>query len=619
MENKTSRFGSFTRSAVWNVLLLILSSFVTASLSLLLAIGNGQQNMFFDYYRYPLTFLLNYLPVLLLEALLWCAAGRLWIAYLISGCFILLMSAGNYFKMVIRYEPFLFSDIYFIRTALGVSGDYGIALNTRLLLCIAALLAGTVFLFFLARRKPAVRTRILAAALLLLSLLPLWFVWSSDSIYSSSAIVQRDYDREMYKTASKGFLYPFIHSISDAFTSPPEGYDEEEVRSFLDSYADTPIPEDARVNIIAVQLEAFSDLRTMGIDGISEEAYRYYDELKKESISGTLAVNVNGGSTIDTEQCFLTGDYQYNKIMNTYPSFVWYLRNQGYRTVGGHPYYSFYGREYTNVYLGFEDYRFCSTYDGYPDIEQLSPGRNYSDCFFFDSILEQYRLLTEEGENVFSFNVTMQGHGPYSTEEYLFGDSWFRNEECSESTRCILNNYLGSLADTQAWLEPFLEALREDPRPVAVVLYGDHKPWLGDDSSAVTDLGIAYSSSDEEGFLNYYTTDYILWANDAARERTGNDFTGEGPMISTCYLFPLLFENLGWDGCGFCNYLLDRIDTLNVITSNGIYYEGSVFRTGKETLSDASAEALRRADAVQYFRLSVSRTEDLTGAVPQES
>lgn len=591
-------FRILTQNTWWNIALLAISSAGIASVSLLLAIGNGQQVMFYDYYKYPLTFMLNYLPVLLVQALCWCITGRQWAGFLLCSTIILGASAGDYYKLAFRAEPFLFTDIPYIDAALGIANEYRIMPNARIYLAVAAIAAGSTAMALLGRKKLRAKTRGILAVVLLIAVFPLWeWVYSSEEIYKSTYVVQRDYDREMYRTASKGFVYPFIHSIRDAFATPPEGYSKAETEKLLAQYPDNDIPEGKHVNIIAVQLEAFSDLRETGIDGVNDKAYAYYDALREECLSGKLVVNVNGGSTIDTEQSFLTGNYRYGKVRAEAPSFVWYLKNQGYHTTGGHPYYSVYRREFTNPLLGFDDYRLCDNY-AYPDLDTLPYGRNYSDEFFFESILAQYRELAENGEDVFSFNVTMQGHGPYDTEKALFGDSWF-DSDCSESAKCVINNYLGSLENTQRYLEKFLTALAEEKEPVIAVLYGDHKPWLGDNAAVAEELGINYNTGTEEGFYNYYSTNYLIWGNDAAKEACNNDFAGSGPTISVCYLMPLLFRETGWEGCGYANYLLERMGTLNVITSNGLYCEDGQFTVSP---SGAGFAALQEAEYVQFYR-----------------
>ena len=159
-------------SPIVNILLFLISAAGIAVFSLLLAIGNGQMNMFYDYFRYPLTFFLNALPVFLLQGLFWCIFGRLWIAFLLTAAVVLTASAGNFFKLIIRYEPFLFSDISFIGAALGVSKDYSLPLNSRFILMIVSVFLGTVLLAVLARRKSKSIYRIIAAALILFSCFP---------------------------------------------------------------------------------------------------------------------------------------------------------------------------------------------------------------------------------------------------------------------------------------------------------------------------------------------------------------------------------------------------------------------------------------------------------------
>ena len=64
---------------------------------------------------------------------------------------------------------------------------------------------------------------------------------------------------------------------------------------------------------------------------------------------------------------------------------------------------------------------------------------------------------------------------------------------------------------------------------MVIVLFGDHNPWMGDANSVYSKLGIDLDLSTKEGFLNYYATRYLIWANDAAKEVLGCDFQGEGP------------------------------------------------------------------------------------------
>ena len=81
-----------------------------------------------------------------------------------------------------------------------------------------------------------------------------------------------------------------------------------------------------------------------------------------------------------------------------------------------------------------------------------------------------------------------------------------------------------------------------------LAVFGDHKPWLGYSNSAYQELGVNLDTATEEGFYNYYSTRYLIWANDAAKEALGEDFVGEGPDVSSCFLMNLLFDLCGWQG-----------------------------------------------------------------------
>ena len=131
-----------------------------------------------------------------------------------------------------------------------------------------------------------------------------------------------------------------------------------------------------------------------------------------------------------------------------------------------------------------------------------------------------------------------------------------------------------------------------------MVVYGDHKPWLGDDSVTYSELGINLDRSTTEGFRNYYTTRYLIWANDAAKEICGSSFVGEGPDISPCYLMNELFSQLGWEGTAYMKFMNDMESSLPVINTSGFYLaDGEV----TDSLSGSLLEQKRMIDDVQYY------------------
>jgi hypothetical protein len=115
-------------------------------------------------------------------------------------------------------------------------------------------------------------------------------------------------------------------------------------------------------------------------------------------------------------------------------------------------------------------------------------------------------------------------------------------------------------------------------------------PWMGDGNSAYKELGVNLDVSTYEGFMNYYSTEYIIVANDAAKKVLGNDFTGKGPVTSPCFLMNLLFDEMGCKGPDFMQYT-DSFRK-NVRAMNDV---GVIASDGKFILCENLPEKLKKA------------------------
>lgn len=580
----------------WNWIWLFLSACGISGLSLLLGLGNYPLCIAYGYFTHPLIFVLNTIPVLMLEIFLYLLINRSWIAFLSTGVVTLCASAGNYFKLLCRDDPFMFSDITAIGTALKVSGQYDISLDFRILFCIICLLCGTAFLFFFVRGRISGRSRFAAALIVALLVIPARHLYISDTIYDHKTdnyeYANRWSSTQVY--ISKGFIYPFLHSVQDAFPEKPDGYSSAAAVETLSQYSAESIPEDKKVNIIAVQLEAFNDLRTIGFDDISPSVYADYDSLRNESFSGRLITNIFAGGTIDTERTFITGDIALTDFRSNTGSYAWFLQENGYYATGSHSCYDwFYNRKNVNTYLGFEDYKFFENrysdlaggsiaYDDIllPDIVSLYNGRNKSIPYF-------------------SFSITYQGHGPYATDEYAWGQGYWSGSATGETT-CILNNYLGSVQNTCENILSMADSLRDDEAPVVLVFFGDHNPWLGYSNSVYNELGINLDTSTWDGFMNYYCTPYLIWLNDAAEEVFG-DISGEGADISPCFLMNVLFDKLELGAGSEYMQLMDELMNTGVtaVSSSGMFVQNG---TLTQQLTVDAADALNRVEIAQYYR-----------------
>lgn len=585
---------------LWNAGWLLLAAVGLTGATLLLALGPYGLGLLRCYFARPLVLLLNFLPVAGLLALLWGLTGRSWLAYLLTGVLFVGGAAGNYYKLFFRDDPVLFADLLILKEAGDMAGKYHLFLDKRLALALFCFLAGLAVLVLLVRGRPRWVPGRLAGVLAGLALLAAGVPLAlSDELYDGAA-ASYDYLPNRWSDTQRfvahGFVYPFLHSVTDAVDAPPADYDAAAAEALLAQYTDADIPADKKVNVVAIMLEAYNDFTKFGTPELAQDVYAVWHRLEEEGVSGDLVTNIFAGGTVDTERSFLTGYTalrSYRSAVNAYP---WYFRGQGYRVEGMHPCFDwFYNRKNVNGYLGFESYDFVENHFG-----ELTDGGVAYDDVFFPELLSRIRELEAGNQPYFSFSVTYQGHGPYDTDRCWWGETGdfvVPAAGRTEEQQYILDNYFGSLANTNAHLAELTDYLRGSDEPTVLVLFGDHNPWMGDGNSVYTALGIDFDLGTETGFRNYYSTRYIIWANDAAKAALGSDFTGEGPEIGPYFLMNELFALCGWDGPAYMQLADGVMDAVPVIHTTGRYVENGTVTTA---LSADAAETVKRFLDVEY-------------------
>ena len=509
-----------------------------------------------SYLANPLILLLNLLPPVLLIWLFYFLSRRAWVGFLGSFLPTIGIALVNYFKIRLRSDPFLATDLRLAAEAKGIVGGYTLDFTWLVwfaLLCFGAGLAFTVFL--MPRGLRGWRERAFGG-LSCLALLAVAFVglYLNPRLYAETAntrFINPWSDVEVF--LSKGCTYPFLHSFRDMFPMPPEGYDRAEAAARLAECPDSDIPQEQKVSVVGIMLEAFCDLTDFEALSAQEgvrQVYQPWHWLEEQSVSGDLLTNIFAGGTVDTEWAFLTGFSTHQDFRSPTDSYVWYLRDQGYQTFGSHPGYGwFYNRQNVNEYLGFEEYWFTENHYG----ALVDPVNAVLDS---DPVLVQ-ELLTQLEERLpagpcFSFSVSYQNHGPYA-DTPLEGMEYLTpaGANLSEESCNILNHYLDGVSRTIRSMVELTQGLEELEEPVVLVLFGDHKPWAGNGNSVYTEIGANFDLSTLEGFSQYYGTPYLIWGNAAARQALGQDFQGEGGDFSPCFLMEELFDLCGWEGPGF--------------------------------------------------------------------
>ncbi len=540
-----------------------------------------------SYFNHPPIVLLNVLPAVFFAVLGLFLTRRPWAAYLISAVPSLALALVNYYKIQLRGDPFLAADFRLIRTAGGILSHYTLTLSRVVLVAVGG--AGLMFLvcLLLLPTAPRVWPARLAGTLVCLALVPLLYTqvymnWDLFEITHNYDAMENEWSQvEVF--VSRGFWYPFIRSVSKALPKVPNGYDAREAEEFYAQYHDSDISPEKKVNVVGVMLEAFSDLTDYpmlaSLDGV-RALYEPLHELESRSVHGDVLTNIFAGGTVDSEWGFLSGYSRHNEFRGAVDSYVRYFGAQGYDTVYRHPGYSwFYNRSNINEFLGFEESVF--TENGFGALVDPEEAPKRSDAVLFDWLLADLDARGPEDKPLFSFSVSYQNHGPYADDLQEYEHEVVSQAETGWSleTCNVLNNYFDGIADTIAELRRFTEELDARDTPVVLVVYGDHKPWLGNDASGYLEMGVNFDLSTVDGFYNYYATPYLIYANRAAKEALGNDFTGEGGDFSPCFLLQEVFDQCSWDGPAFMALAREMRARTPLLSEEGLYLvDGAIAR-----------------------------------------
>ena len=558
----------------------------------------------YSYLTHPVILALNLLPAVALIWLGYFLFRRTWAGFLLSFLPIVGISMVNYFKIRLRSDPLLATDLRLAAEAGGIVGGYTLDITWLTWFTLFCFVAGLLFTIFLMPNGLRDWKNRAFGALSCLALMGVAFYswYLSPTLYQNTAnnrFINQWSDVEVF--VSKGCVYPFLYSFQEMFPTPPEGYNEGNAQTLLSAFADQDIPAEKKVSVMGIMLEAFCDLTDLPVLGEHEavvQAYEPWHQLEEQSVTGNLLTNIFAGGTVDSEWGFLTGYTTHDDFRKPTDSYVWYFRSQGYQTMFSHPGYGwFYNRQNVNEYLGFEEQWFTDNhYEAL--VSPLSAIYN-SDHILVTELANQLEDQVENGP-CFSFAVSYQNHGPYETtftsavEHLTPTNSGLSQESCN-----IWNNYLNGVADTMdamVWLTEELESMEE---PVVLVLFGDHKPWGGNGNSAYQELGVTFDLSTTEGFYDYYSTPYLIWANSAAKEVLGRDFVGDGGDFSPAFLMTELFDQCGWEGSAFMQLSRQMREITPMVHGQDLYLvDGAV----TDTLEPEDSNFLQAFLGAQYYR-----------------
>ena len=329
--------------------------------------------------------------------------------------------------------------------------------------------------------------------------------------------------------------------------------------------------EQRQCDVFVVLLESFFELSNYEGAEYSEPLFENFDRIAAEGISGQMLSEKYGGGTSNIEFSVLTGFsnvllpagsvpyMEYVKEgMLCYPA---YLKEQGYTLLALHPYQrQFYNRPAAYEAMGFDEFISREAFS-----ESDVVGNYVGEQATLDKALELYHETVKDGP-VFMHIVTMQNHIPNQPGEYSEDHAVKAHlEGATEYYNGCLSSVATSLRDIDRAIGSFVDALRDEPRDIVVLFFGDHQtPINGDVGEDLLYLQESFTSlSAEEQTLNSHVTPYLMWANFDVKEE-GVD----GGLLPSYLLLPTMLNEYGVVRPEWMDWLYQSDDVMN-----GTYYD----------------------------------------------
>lgn len=458
--------------------------------------------------------------ILLFELIAWLlffitGSGR--VALRIETGIALVYGLVNHYVMAFRSTPLVPWDIFSIKTAASVAGNYDFTPTNEFLLVCGAFVVIFLLLHFVKLKFPyGVFMRIIPTVCVGLVLCTfVIMLWDDD--FQTDSYLYPFLFTPAHMTKVNGMAVTFAMDMEYIHVDKPKGYSVTRAKAILEEYES---PNNANQpadypNVIVIMNEAFSDLAVLGDFETNEDYMPFIHSLQQgqeNTVTGNLTVSVCGGNTANTEFEFLTGhtmDYfpvgsipyqQY--IKGELPSLASQLAELGYTTYGMHPYNSTgWNRNEVYPWLGFEESYFIRDFTSRHYI------RDYvSDQTAYQKIIDIYEEK-EAGKPAFIFEVTMQNHGGY-TQKY---ENFIADVHAPDLNSAQLDQYLSLMKVSDQEFENLVAYFENKEEKTIIVFFGDHQP-----SDAVVRPILRWNQklvmNEEDAWLRYQVP-YVIWAN----------------------------------------------------------------------------------------------------------
>ncbi|WP_446478038.1 LTA synthase family protein [Bifidobacterium adolescentis] len=480
-----------------------------------------------------------------LYVILLMLTNRFWVATPIFLAVTFIVAVIEHFKVSIRYEAILPSDLNFLKADAGnLMGFMPAGAQWTILIAVVAFAAFVALFVFLNRldarhgrlfRGSDKRSRsVNAIARLLLILLPgLFFTLYSMQVSTVGswakgfATVMGDKPSmwdSVYDAQRNGPLVAFTRQLNPKVMVKPDDYSEETMKQVAARYEKAAKKINAKRSanmtdstVIYVLSESFSDpSRVPGLK-VNKDSMPKIREIKQNTTSGLMLSSGYGGGTANLEYMGLSGLSMANfdsSLTSPYqqlvPSEHWtptinQMWGASKNSIGLHPYESsMYSRATNYKKFGFSHFYTLTGPDVISHQDKIDDSPYVSDEATYQSTLEEVRKTKS---NQFLQVITMQNHMPYH-DWYKHNDfkaSSTTGKPLKDDEKESIETYQKGASLTDGATAGFLSELDKLDKPVTVVFYGDHLPGIYSSASA-----------DDDNSLALHQTDYFIWSNKAS-------------------------------------------------------------------------------------------------------
>lgn len=512
MVQKIKNYFKIDQQQIPSYLVFLISPIVSFAL---LEFLNENTNIFhFSLIRFCMNLIVYYMVYFIFVTL----TRRVHIASIVGFVFFTIYALINSFVQQFRGNPILPFDIYSIRTAMNVAGEYKFSLTLNQIIFIILSLVYLIIILMIFHFAESKKIRPLGRNTILTFIL----IGCVYSLYFSKPILAKygiavDVWDQAGGFKRNGVALSLMDNASYMAMKKPSNYNsailEEDMdkvvptENMYDSISDTEVK-----NIIVIMNESFSDLSVIGDFDTNVDYLSYYHSL--DAIKAYTYTSVYGGATANSEFEFLTGNsigllprgaMAYTMYMKDgITSLVDILKNNGFYSTAIHTYWkSGYNREKAYDVLKFDEKHFLDEYElNDDDYHRVYPNDNFT----YQKVLD-YLNQSNHDKN-FIFCVTMQNHGGYYIEGY---DAKVEVED-EPGKYYDVEQYLTSLNSSDQALEKLINYYANSDEPTLIVQFGDHQPRLGDGFYEKL-YGKSTDNLTLEETQKKYMTPYLIWAN----------------------------------------------------------------------------------------------------------